>query len=199
MSGHVAFGEGRNDAYFMQKVFKRCNVDPAITKYIAEDETGQTITVGRQERALRDFRRDEQDYFVKSEGGYAGLYDVFAYSIEKVVTGQIEATLVLDLDREPFDATVADIQASLDEQFGGSMEWEDRECHEKVDDLWLGEATVADTNTGDSAAFSLVAFENDVEAAVGCSSDDPPGERRQCIREYLEQTDVKRALVSLYG
>lgn len=199
MSGHVAFGEGRNDAYFMQKAFERCNPDPAITKYIAEDESGQTITVGRQERALRDFRRDEQDYFVKSEGGYAGLYDVFAYSIEKVVTGQIEATLVLDLDREPFDATVGDIQASLDEQFGGSMEWQERTCHERVDDLWLGEATVADVNTGDSAAFSLVAFENDVEAAVGCSSEDDPTERFDCIREYVQRSDVAHALVSLYG
>jgi|GEM_PF-2378883 len=198
MSGHVAFGEGRNDAYFMQKVFERCNVDPAITKYIAEDEARQTITVGQQEQALRDFRRDDRDYFVKSEGGYAGLYDVFAYSVEKVVTGQFEATLVLDLDREPFDETVADIQASLDEQFGGSMEWEGRTCHKEVDDLWLGEATVADVNTGDSAAFSLVAFENDVEAAVGCSSEDEPSERFDCIHEYVQRSDVARALVSLY-
>ena len=44
-----------------------------------------------------------------------------------------------------------------------------------------------------------VAFENDVEAAVGCSSDDPRRERQQCIREYLDQTAVERALVSLYG
>lgn len=199
MSGHVAFSEGRNDAYFMQKVFKRCNVNAKITKYIAEEEDNQTIDYGQQERAMRDFRRDEQDYFVKSEGGYPGLYDVFAYSVEKIVTGQIEATLVIDLDRGPFSATISGIQDNLDDHFNGSMEWQNRECHEEVDDLWLGEATVADVNTGDSAAFSLVAFENDVETAVGCSSEDPPGERRQCIREYLDQTAVKRALVSLYG
>ena len=44
-----------------------------------------------------------------------------------------------------------------------------------------------------------VAFETDVEAAVGCSADDPRRERQQCIREYLDQTAVKRALVSSYG
>ncbi|MEZ3143261.1 hypothetical protein [Halobaculum sp. MBLA0143] len=199
MSGHVAFGEGRNDAYFMQKTFERCNVDPEVMKFVAEDEEGQEISFGQQERALRDFRRNDQDYFVKSEGGDAGLYDVFAYSAEKIVTGQFEVTLVLDLDTDSSDATVADVQASLDEQFDGSMEWRERECHEEVGDLWLGAATLADVNTEDGAEFSLVAFENDVEAAVGCSSDDPQRERYESIRDYVGRPEVVRALVSLYG
>jgi len=199
MSGHVAFGEGRNDAYFMQKAFERCNVQPEIKKFLAEEQEEQTISLGEQEIAMRDFRRTDTRYFVKSEGSDSSLYDIFAYSTEKIIDEKFTVTLVVDLDPAPFSKTVAEIGDSLDELAGGPMEWTGRECHEQVDDLWLGKATVADPSLEVEGSFYLLAFENDLEAAVGCSSNDPRTERKRCIREYVRRSDVARALVSLYG
>ncbi|MEZ3114500.1 hypothetical protein RYH80_00980 [Halobaculum sp. MBLA0147] len=198
MSGHVVFTEGRNDVYFVQKVLERCNESPDVTKYVAEDEHRQTISVGEQERALRDFRRDDHDHFLKSEGGDGGLYDVFAYSAEKIVTGQFDATLVLDLDERGFEPVVGEVRESLTEEFDGSMEWDDGEQVATEGDLWVGEATLADVNTGDSSTFALVTFEDDLEAAVGCASTDDRSERFRAIREYAHRRPVIEAFLELY-
>jgi hypothetical protein len=199
MMNHVVLGEGRNEVYFMQKILERCNPDPGVRKVIAEDIPGQSLTDGDEEDVIRDFRRDhDKEYLVKSEGGYPNLYSIFAYSCEKVLYGLITATLVADLDNRSISDFVSDVQDELVEEYRGSVEWVGRHHRQTVGDLRTWEVTVEDGDYDEQSSINLVTFDNDLEAAVGCLSSDPPKQRQQAIRKYAARTPVRRAFIDLY-
>lgn len=199
MTSHVVFGEGRNEVYFMHRSIKKCNDDPSISNFVAEDLDGKTASFGEEENALRNFRRaTDVEYLVKSEGGYSDLYPIFAYSCEKILTGQIECTLVADLDEGPIDDLESDLQEELDDQFGGTVQWQEKELRDTVGDLRTWSVTLADTELSISTEINLVTFDDDLEAAVGCSSDDSRSKRNPEIRDYAARTPVRRAFIDLY-
>jgi hypothetical protein len=203
MNNHTVLGEGRNDAYFMRKSIKKCNDDWDVFRVIAEDLQDQTITPGEEEEKLREFVYEhDYRYCVKSEGGgdgnESGLPPIFAYVCEKLVTGVISVTLVADLDGDPVSDLVDELQRKLDASYYGDVEWAVREHRYTVGDLKTWEATVENTSYDARETFYLVTFDNDLEAAVGISSDDPPRERFPEIREYASRREVREAFVDLY-
>jgi hypothetical protein len=199
MTSHIVFGEGRNDVYFMQKVIESTNDEIEVQTFYGEELDDQNPSAGEEEGVIRDFRRDNDcDHLVKSEGSDSNLYLIFAYSCEKILTGQIECTLVADLDTDPIENLESDVQEALDTEFDGHVEWQRHQHRETVGDLKIWSVEIEDTSLSVSSEIDLVTFDDDLEAAVGCSSDDPRRERFPQIRSYAERTAVRRAFIDLY-
>lgn len=172
----VVLSEGKNDVYFLSEVHDRSNSGDEYSVYISEvEEEDQT-------KRLRQYRIDSRfNFYYKSEGGRSKV--IKKLRSHSLMFTEFQLYLLVDLDCSTINDFLELANGKLKEDYGNKVKIT-QDGQKRFNDIVIIDSTLQMQTIG-NRSIPIVAFYDDLEAAVGINSSDNKEKKLQKIRSYL--------------
>ena len=199
---HIVFTEGRNDVHFVKSLLesanRTCEVDTFLMEeYVVAEGAGPTVPPESQE--IRRFRTREErgDVLVKSENGDENLLKVFSTLLVDLCAFELQFSMVIDCDGDGLQYVLDQLRGHVGSRYGSGVTIRRKSKTEIGPDATLVDCSV-EGGSGLDGEFTLVAFAESLEAAVGVVREHDRETKEETIAEYVDEMDGVNELAAVF-